>query len=125
VLAVAVVNEVRYLLGEGLGQRATARTTGVSRGTVAAIAHDRWAPVRGDRAGQGIAPPVSAEVIAAARRAAARRGPEPLRELFAQGAPALDLRPHDRHGYFEVRKKLRAEGELPPGDDLAEPDTAV
>jgi len=125
-LPLVAVDEVRGLLAEGRSQRATARATGVSRGTVAAIAHDRWAPLRGERrrraAAGPIVPPSSAELISAARRAAANRGPEPLRELFASSTPTLELRPNERHEYLEVRKRLRAQGELPPEEEIAEPD---
>ncbi len=120
------VEEVRSLLANGLSQRATSRQSGVSRGTVAAIYHGRWAPRLGRRheamsdgdLGPLPNPKQAAAIKARAREAAARKSPESIRRLFAQhGPPELDLRPDEQAEYIRVRQR---QGRWPPAEENEE-----
>jgi len=118
-LTLAKVHEIRSLLAAGLSQRRTAIEARASRGSVANIYHDRWALRLRERikareeSAVPLSPQESAAVIARARRAAARKAPESIRDLFAtHGPPRLELRPDEQAGYIRLRRRLRAERKL-------------
>ena len=128
-LTLARVAEVEALLACGRSQRAASRETGVSRGTVAAIRHGRWGLMYRERMAarpeqtpaMAMTPARSAAVVAAARKAATHMTGESIRDLFAKhGPPELDLRPSEHARYIEVRRRLRAAGQL----DAVDPEEA-
>jgi len=143
-IAPHIVEQVRQLLAEGeLGQRTIARLTGVSRGTVHAIAtgrrpdYDRRRKPRDDEAGlleptgplercPGCGGMVEMPCRLCRARSAADRSPPVIpRFVPPELHLGLDLRPKERKRYEEIRaQKLLAALESDPaeGDDEPEPD---
>ena len=122
------VNEIKRLLAEGrLSQRKIARMTGVSRGTVGAIANGRRCdrprlPVDGDDEGEPTGPPERCPKCGAMvyppcrlcrlREVVARRR-FPLRPERPLGLLELELSDEHRRRYENVRARCLARGEQP------------
>lgn len=135
-IAASVVHEVRRLLAEGnLSQRKIAKRTGVSRGTVGAIAagkrpdYESLRPARKEAFDEPDGPPqrcpvcggmVSMPCRACSAQALKTRSSKPLiPQAFAQlDEPlGLDLTEEHRRRYEEVRaRKMLAESEPGPAD---------